>query len=161
MADLRFGEEVFDANQQREYRAGSEPWPAGKHLVALRNSDAKETKAGDGRMLELEIVGLDGPCKDRVHTERLNLWNKSAEAVEIAKAALGMLCKAVGLPVIKDSSELHGIPFVVDMRVEKRTDVQDAYRNRVVGYYPKNVSQKTSAAAAAAATTGDKAPWQR
>lgn len=72
--------------------------PAGEYQAVVSKLERKNTKANDGSWYiaaTLKIVS-DGPAKGRELYDILNLGNRNAQAVEMAKAALAELCLAVG-----------------------------------------------------------------
>jgi hypothetical protein len=128
MADLRgFNAHTVEPNESFD------PIPAGEYLCVITNSEDKPTKAGTGSYLELEFEVLDGPYKGRKLWDRLNLANPNELAVKIARATLSAICRAVGVMEPKDSCELHDLPLLVKVRVEKRPDT-DEPANVIKGY---------------------------
>ena len=122
----------FDANQV-EPAAEFEPIPAGKYLAVITNSEMKPTKAGTGSYLELTFQIIDGEYKNRLLWARLNLDNPNATAVQIARAELSAICRAVGVMAPKDSVDLHNLPLVITVKCKKREDTGEIV-NEVKGY---------------------------
>ena len=60
--------------------------------------------------------------KNRLLWARLNLDNPNATAVQIARAELSAICRAVGVLAPNDSVELHNLPLVIHVRCKKRKD---------------------------------------
>lgn len=148
----------FDASQV-EPASSNDPLPAGKYLAAITNSEMKPTKAGTGSYLELTFAVLDGPHKGRCLWARLNLDNPNGTAVQIARAELSAICRAVGVMAPKDSVELHNLPLVVSVKCKKRDDTGDI-TNEIAGY------EKKTAAASAPTSAPDNSgasvpPWKR
>lgn len=108
MADLK----GFDANQV-EPSTDFDPIPAGKYLAVVTESEMKPNKAGTGHYLQLAFQIIDGPYKNRYLWARLNLDNPNATAVQIARAELSAICRAVGVLAPKDSTDLHDLPLVI------------------------------------------------
>lgn len=102
MADLK----GFDANQV-DPQTELEPIPAGKYLAMITESEMKDTKNGDGRYLQFTFQILDGSHKGRFVWARLHLENANQMAVQIAKAELSAICRAVGVMTPRDSCDLH------------------------------------------------------
>lgn len=128
MADLRgFNAHTVEPNESFD------PIPSGEYLCVITNSEDKPTKAGTGSYLELEFEVLDGPYKGRKLWDRLNLANPNELAVKIARATLSAICRAVGVMEPKDSCELHDLPLLVKVRIEKRPDT-DEPANVIKGY---------------------------
>lgn len=116
MADLR----GFDANQV-EPSSDFEPIPAGKYLAVITESEMKANKANTGHYLQLTFQVTDGPYKGRNLWARLNLDNPNATAVQIARAELSAICRAVGVLAPNDSVELHDLPIVCNVDSRKRS----------------------------------------
>ena len=102
-----------------------EPIPADKYLAVITDSEMKATKNGNGYYLELTFQVIDGPYKNRLIWERLNLHNPNEQAVKIAQGELSAICRAVGVMQPKDSVDLHNLPLVVKVKCRKREDTGD------------------------------------
>ena len=151
MADLQ----GFDANQV-EPTTDFEPIPAGKYVAVITDSEMKPTKAGTGHYLQLAFQIIEGPYKNRFVWARLNLDNPNATAVQIARAELSAICRAVGVMAPKDSIELHNLPLVIHVRCKKRSDTGDI-TNEIKGY-----SKRESPTSSAKPTAADNTPpWRR
>jgi hypothetical protein len=145
----------FDANQV-EPATGFEPIPAGRYPALITESEMKPNKAGTGSYLQLTFQVLEGPHKNRQLWARLNLDNPNATAVQIARAELSAICRAVGVMAPKDSVDLHNLPLVVHVKCKKRDDTGEI-TNEIKGY-----SKKESPPAAGAQPAANTAPpWRR
>jgi hypothetical protein len=149
MADLQ----GFNANNV-EPIGDFDPIPAGKYLAVITASEMKATKNGNGSYLELTFQVIEGPYKNRLLWSRLNLDNPSAQAVQIARAELSAICRAVGVTQPKDSIELHNLPLVVTVKCKNREDTGDVV-NEI-----KNYAKKEPVAAVPPVQTNT-APWRR
>jgi len=124
------------------------PIPDGEYRALITESKVKETKAHDGAsFLEFTWELLDEPYRKRKQWTRLNLWNQNQQAVEIAQKELSSICRAVGVMTPNDSEELHGIPCILRVGTERRSDNGDL-TNRIRGYKPINASAAVAAPAA-------------
>ncbi|GIW90175.1 MAG: hypothetical protein KatS3mg109_0921 [Pirellulaceae bacterium] len=150
MVDLK----GFDANQI-EPTTEFEAIPAGKYLAVITDSEMKPTKAGTGHYLQLAFQIIEGPYKGRFLWARLNLDNPNATAVQIARAELSAICRAVGVLAPKDSCELHNLPLVIHVRCKKRSDTGEI-TNEIKGY-----SKRESPAVAAPPSHNGTPPWKR
>ncbi len=157
MADL-YG---FDANAVEPSRE-FEPVPAGKYLAVITESEMKENKAGTGHYLQFTFEVIDGPHKGRILWARLNLDNPNATAVQIAKAELSAVCRAVGVLAPNDSTELHDLPLVIHVKCKKRPDTGEI-TNEIKGYSPKASLAESPPAKPATAGNGKPTtpPWKR
>jgi len=111
-------QQPFDATQF-DPSQGIPSLPVGKHPVVISASEIKATTAGDSGMLELELSIIDGPAKGQKGAYRLNLYNKSEKAVEIAHRQFSAICHVTGVYRVTDSQQLHNIPFVVEVALQK------------------------------------------
>lgn len=112
--------------------------PAGEYEAVIVTSTVEQTSKGDGKYLKLELQVLNGEFQNRKVWDRLNLWNPSAKAVEIAKGTLSAICRAVGVLTPQDSSDLHNKPLRIKVTVRKSDEYGDqneikAYRPRLAG----------------------------
>lgn len=156
----------FDANEW-EPNVPFEPVPAGDYKCVIVESEMKPTKAEDGKYLELKLQIVDGEFANRNLWDRLNLVNENEKAVEIAKRTLSAVCRAVGKMTPRQSEELHNVPMLVKVGVEKRQD-NGELSNRVKGYKAVNGSNGGPHLSQAVPTTKPsqpadtkKAPWAR
>jgi hypothetical protein len=152
MADLR----GFDANQV-EPTTDFEPIPAGNYLAVITDSEMKPNKAGTGHYLQLAFQIIEAPYQNRFLWARLNLDNPNATAVQIARAELSAICRAVGVLAPNDSVELHNLPLVIHVRCKKRSDTGEI-TSEVKGYSKREPPTPSASAAPAAKSTP---PWKR
>jgi hypothetical protein len=104
----------FDAKTVKPNEA-FEPLPAGWYNAKINTSEAKPTKDNESGYLLFELEILDGEYKGRKIFDRLNLWNKSVQASEIAQRQLSAYCHATGVFILQDSVQLHGIPLKIKL----------------------------------------------
>jgi hypothetical protein len=145
----------FNANNV-EPAAAFDPIPAGKYIAAITHSEMKPTKAGNGNFLELTFEVVDGEFKGRKLWARLNLENPNHVTVQIARAELSAICRAVGVMEPRDSLELHGIPMEVNVKQKARAETGEI-TNEIKGFAKRNVGQATTAPQAPNSTP----PWRR
>lgn len=153
MADLN----GFDASQV-EPSSSFEPIPAGQYLAVITGSEMKPNKAGTGQFLQLCFQIVDGQYKNRLLWTRLNLDNPNATAVQIARAELSAICRAVGVLAPRDSVELHDLPLVIHVRCKKRADTGEI-TNEVKGFAKKESPKPPPANPQPQADTTP--PWRR
>ena len=116
--------------------------PAGEYDAVIVSSTVEATSKGDGKFLKLELQVLNGEFQNRKTWDRLNLWNSSAKAVEIAKGTLSAICRAVGVLTPQDSSDLHGKPLRIKVTVRKSDEYGE--QNEVKAYKPRLVAHASS-----------------
>jgi len=121
----------FDANQV-EPNTGFDVIPAGDYDAVIVSSEMKLTKKGDGKYLSLELQILNGQYQNRKLFDKLNLKNANQQAVDISKATLSAICRAVGVLTPKDSSELHNKPLRVKVKVRKSEEYGE--QNQITAY---------------------------
>ena len=140
-----------------------DPVPAGDYVATVTDSAIKANKAGTGEYLSLTFQIADGDHAGRFVWANLNLVHPNEKAVAIARAELAGLCKAVGVLNPKDSADLHNMPVLIRVAVDKDRDGNP--RNVVKGFKPA-ASQATSqapkpAAPAKAEARASTAPWKK
>lgn len=110
--------QAFDASQF-DPTQGVGQMPLGKHPVIIEKSSIETNKAGDGGFLQLNLRIIDGPNKGGEGVYRLNLYNASPKAAEIAHRQMSALCHVTGVFRVQQSEQLHNIPFVVEVEPQK------------------------------------------
>lgn len=157
MATFNFNANTVEPMQPRTYG----PLPAGDYEMIIVKSDVKPTKAGTGHYLELEMQVISGEHSGRRHWERLNVDNPNKQAEEIAKEALAALCFAVGVTDVEDTVQLHDIPFVAHVEIDRK----EPDRNRITGYATAGAAKPAAPAprpaAPAAAAAPARKPWEK
>lgn len=114
-----------------------EPLPTGWYPMQAVSSEIKDSKEKPGnRYLEFvfEMVESMRPdLKGKKVFARLNIWNQTPKASEIAQRELSAICRAAGVGAISDSEHLHGKPVAVKVQY---VDAKDGYepKNEVKGY---------------------------
>ena len=95
-------------------------------LSRIVASEAKPTKdstpENKSGFLELTLEIIDGPFKGLKGCDRLNIWNASQVAVDIAYSRLSAYCHVTGKYKINVTEELHGIPLRICVRQQKGSD---------------------------------------
>lgn len=138
----------FDATKVAPSTGKPDPVPVGEYTLAITESEVAATKAGTGRILNLTVSVLaPEQYKGRKIFVGLNVQNPSAEAQRIAQAELSAICHATGVLQLRNSSQLHNIPFKGKVGI-----TQDA------GYDPKNKITKYMAPDGSSAATPQAAP---
>ena len=148
----------FDANAV-EPSASLDPIPVGKYPAVITDSEMKSTKSGNGKYLELTFEVIDGEYRGRKVWARLNLENPSSAAVEIARAELSAICRAVKAMQIRDSVELHNLPLVISVRCRKNAETGEL-SNEIKGYEPREAVHAVGGTSRPATGTGAP-PWAR
>ncbi len=113
---------AFNANQFDPTQGGGGSLPIGKHPVVIEASEVKANGSNDGGYLELSLKIIDGPQAGNSGAYRLNLYNKSEKAVEIAHRQMSALCHVIGVYNVLETNVLHNIPFVIEVGMQKGED---------------------------------------
>jgi len=153
MAQFQFNANDAPVAQPRSYG----PLPPGDYPVVITRSDFKPTQAGTGHYIELEMQVTDGEHSGRRLWERLNVNNPNKQAEDIARAALGQLCEAVDVLDMEDTEQLHDIPFVISVEINRK----EPDRNRIVAYSKVISAPKTPPAPPARPAAAGARPWQK
>ena len=125
--------------------------PPGDYVVLIASSEIKATKAGDGKYAKLEYQVVEGEYTGRKLWENLNLWNKNPTAVSFARGALALIQKACRLPKMGDTTEAHGIPFVIKVGVRRNKETGED-ENQIKAYHPKGANMAPVAKPAGASS---------
>ncbi len=137
----------FDATQVAPDAGQMDAMPAGWYNVMMDESEVKPTKGGDGFYLQCRFNILDGQYVGRKVSTRFNIRNPNPVAQEIAYKQLSAVAHAVGVLHVGDSSELHGRPLKVKVKL-KPADGQYEASNEISAY--KNINEQVGPAAGAA-----------
>lgn len=127
--------------------------PPGDYDAVIVKSEAKKTKDGGGKYLNLQLQILNGKYQNRILFDLLNLWNASPEAVKIARGTLSAICRAVNVPTPKDTSELHNKPLRISVGIQKGSDDFPDDKNKIKGYKARQSGPAPSDTQAMPATT--------
>ncbi|HEY4133485.1 MAG TPA: DUF669 domain-containing protein [Gemmatimonadaceae bacterium] len=147
----------FDASKVAPSTGKPDPVPNGEYTLAITESDVTPTKAGTGKILNLTISVLAPESfKGRKIFTNLNISNPSAEAQRIAQAELSAICHATGVMQLKNSSQLHSVPF--KGRVAVKQDAEYGPKNVITKYMAMDGSTAAAPLPAAAAASTSAAP---
>jgi hypothetical protein len=163
MSDIgQFGIDVeTEAAEARDFS----PLPDGTYTAIINRSELKVTKAGNGQYLEVAFEIIEGDKKGRLLFHKMNLQNPNPTAEKIGRAELAKLCQACGVDNPKESEQLHDIPVVIKVGLDKN----DPKRNAVKGIAPVGDAWEPPKAEAKAAPVKAevkpaapvKKPWQK
>ena len=155
MAQLKFNAAEIDTTSR-------DAIPSGTYEAVVTASEMKATKNGLGMGINLTFEILsDGPAKGRKVFAWINYEHPKVEAQRIGREELASLCKAVGVTDLDDTVQLHNLPLLVTIGLDKN----DPTRNVVKAYKPKTGNGQGagngSAAVSAPKTATGAAPWAR
>ena len=149
MAQLNFNAAEIDTTSR-------DAIPSGTYEAVITDSEMKATKNGLGMGINLtfEIIS-DGPAKGRKVFVWINYEHPKVEAQRIGREELASLCKAVGVSNLTDTNQLHNLPLLITVGLDKN----DSTRN-VAKKYASKAAPSAQPAQRPAAATGA-APWAR
>lgn len=108
----------FDARQvDPTQSAGS--LPAGVLKVVIENSELKQIKDGGGAYLHLALKVIEGPAMGVSGQHNLSIYHSKPDVAQIANKQLSAVCHVTQQFNIADSSQLHNIPFFVEVVPQK------------------------------------------
>ena len=110
--------QAFNA-QQFDPTQGGGSLPVGRHPVIIESSEVKANKANDGGYLQLNVKLIDGPQTGTTGAYRLNLYHSNPQTAEIAHRQLSAICHVIGVFQVTDSGQLHNIPFIIEVGLQK------------------------------------------
>src|SRR5688572_2017045 len=106
----------------------------GQYPAVIVESEMKPTSAGTGQFLALKVVITQGQFQGTEFTERLNIINQSADAVQIAIKTLARIAEAVGMTQTpSDSVQLHNKPFFIEVATEAGKEYTDNNGQKKMG----------------------------
>lgn len=130
-----------------------EPIPRGTYEAVVVGSEIRPTKAGNGSGVNLTFEIVSGEHKGRRVFNWLTISHTNADAQRIGHEQLASLCKAVGVTQLTDTQQLHNIPLMIRVDIDRA----DPERNVIKRYLPKETATIAPAASSATGT----APWRR
>ena len=153
MAQLNFDASTIDTTSH-------DPIKSGTYEAVITDSEIKANRANKGKGLNLTFEILsEGAAKGRKVWAWINFQHQNQDAQRIGQEELARVCKAVGVSQLTDSEQLHNIPLMITVDVDRN----DATRNVIKAYKAKEaaaVAGTTSTATTTAAASGA-APWAR
>lgn len=145
----------FDATQVAP-DMGFEVLPDGWYDAMIDESEMKPTKDGSGAYLQLRFSIMGGFANGQKVFQRLNLQNANQTAQDIAYKQLSAICHAIGVMQLQDSSQLHGQPMKIKLKIRKDQTGQYGDTNEINGY--KNINEQVEMAQRAAPVNAGFAP---
>lgn len=134
----------FNADEHKNKKF--DPIPKGDYSVIAIGSQMKDNKKKTGTYMEMQFQVLDGQYQNRRFFKRFN-WTTTKtddgakKGVQIGKGQFSELCRAVGIITPKDSAELHNIPVIARIKIEKGNDEFPDDKNEIYGFKPIDPSK--------------------
>jgi hypothetical protein len=126
----------FDPNQYEPTHFDT--LPAGDYEVVVVESDLKVPASGGAPYLKLTLQVINGPAQNRKLFHNLSINHAKPDVQQIARGKFSQLCRAIGVPSPRDSSELHMKPVTATVKV--KADQNGNPQNEVVGYKPRHAA---------------------
>lgn len=134
--------------------------PTGEYLMAITDSDFRETKGGTGQYLLLVFTVLQAHAQEFVGRKvfvRLNIINSNQTAVDIAQRELSAICHAIGVLALQDSTKLHDLPMTCSVKyLPAKGEFVES--NKIAGYKPASAYGKGKLPGASAPVAPRPAP---
>ena len=151
--------QAFNA-QQYDPTQGGGSLPVGRHPVIIESSEVKANKANDGGYLQLNVKLIDGPQTGATGAYRLNLYHSNPQTAEIAHRQLSAICHCVGVFNVQDSSQLHNIPFIIEVGLQKGEEAAQKGYTEVKKVFDINGNEPGKAGQGAPAAQPQQQPTQ-
>ena len=135
-----------------------DPVPADVYEALITDSEIRATRTGNGKGINLTFEIVSGPHKGRKVFAWINFQHPKAEVQRIGQEELARICKAVGIGRLEDTAQLHNLPMMITVGIDK----DDKTRNVIKNYKAKEgaAPAQTAAPASGSAASGE-APWKR
>lgn len=95
------------------------PIPNGEYVSIIQGSELKRNKDDTGSYINFKFQIVEGQYKGRLIWSIANIIHVDKEKEARGRVQLAIVCKAVGVPEPRDTTELHNIPLVIVIKVEK------------------------------------------
>lgn len=154
MTAINFNASEVDPN------VGFAPIPAGTYVAQVVDSDVKTNRAQTGQYVSLQFEILDGEFKGRRVFSNLTISHTNKQAERIGQSQLSALCRSVGVMQLTETSQLHGRPLKIRVKVTK--DEKYGEGNDVTGFEAiSGASTAQSASAPEPQAASARPPWER
>ena len=132
--------------------------PTGTYEAVVTDSEMRATKSGLGMGINLTFEILtEGPAKGRKVFSWINYEHPKVEAQRIGREELASLCKAVGVTELNDTAQLHNLPLMITVGIDRN----DPTRNVVKKYAAKAAPAPAAQAVQKSPQAAGAAPWAR
>lgn len=152
----------FNSQQYTPQYGGGGGLPAGPngedvmYKVMIVSSQPENTTDNFGNVkggyLAFELASIEGPTQGTKQIDRINLHHTNPKVVEIANKQLSAYCHVLGKFQFNDTAELHNIPFMVKIGLQKAPNPNNY--TEVKGVYDMNGNEPGKAGAGPQANQG-------
>ena len=104
------------------------PVPPDNYTAVITESELLQNKNGTGSYIKLKFEIMGGEYNGRFVWNNITYQHQNNQAQEIGHKELNTLMKACGLNAVQDTTQLHGIAHVIQVKIEESE-----------GYAPQNV----------------------
>jgi hypothetical protein len=125
----------FDASKVAPATGTPDLIPTAWYNAAMDESEMKPTRDATGQYLNCRFNIRDGQYAGRKVYSSLNLQNMNPTAVEIAYKELSAICHAAGKIQVNDSSDLHGIPMKIKVKLRAADPAKGYDASNVIAAY--------------------------
>lgn len=152
MADITFDASAIDTSSR-------DPVPSGTYEAVIIESEIRATRSGNGKGLNLTFEIVSEEAKGRRVWAWINFQHPNADAQRIGQEELARICKAIGVTKLTDTQQLHNIPLMITVVLDK----DDKTRNAISRYAAKAAAPGAPSAptGTGAAPAAGGAPWAR
>lgn len=136
------------------------PLPEGWYNATIHSAEIRQTKDKTGQYIAVRYDILGPTHQGRVVFGNVNIKNKSTQAEEIGRQALGSIMRAIGLAKVDDTDQLIGGNLQIKLSIRQDEGYEPA--NDVRGYKAIDgaASMPTPSAPAANASKATP-PWAK
>jgi len=120
--------------------------PAGWYQAKVKATELKQTRAGNGEYISLQLEILGPSHQGRVVFSNINIMNPNPKAEEIGLSQLNSLLSAIGLSQISDTDQMINGEAMIKLSIKRSDEYGD--RNEVKGYKAVSNSVPTMASSA-------------
>ena len=147
---------TFDATQVDI--SSHEPVQPGTYEAVITESEIRPCRSGAGRGINLTFEILSEPAKGRKVWNWINYIHPKQEAQRIGQEELARLCRAVGIEKLDDTVQLHNIPLMITVAIDKDDPTRNVIKKVAAKATPAAAGQPAAQTASPAAGS---APWAR
>lgn len=142
--------------------------PAGKYRVIVSEAEYKQTAAGNGHRIALQLTILSGEFKGRKLFEGLNVDNPNEVAEQIGKQRLAEICDAIHIArnALTDVSQIEGNTLIASVTRSASSDPKygdsNGHQNGVAKFEADTIAKPADSAPAptpAPESTQVESPW--
>lgn len=133
----------FDTNEYERTvgGGGSNPLPVGFYGMVITRSVIKDTKAKDGKYLEVEFdIAEPSDYSNRKFWDKFNIFNASAKAQRIGREQLSDLLQAIGLSGDAEPDDMVGASVNAYLLIEPAKGDWEA-KNKCGKYLPTGTTE--------------------